>query len=113
MKASPNLNDVLLGDTLLRLVREADEEKRCKLTLPQADFLKVYASYLQNQTQASDTLVRCEQSMPAFATFLKECMADQRCRGLSFLSFLIKPTQRIAKYPLFMKVRLQSVFLVC
>lgn len=65
----------------------------------------MYTSYLLNQKVASDTMVRCEQQIPAFATFLKECMADPRCRGLSFLSFLIKPTQRIAKYPLLLKVR--------
>lgn len=108
MKAQPNLDDVCIGDTLLRLVCRRRKRKPSlvltSLLRSQADFLKVYSSYLQNQRVASETLERCERTVPAFAAFLKECMADPRCRGLSFLSFIIKPTQRISKYPLLLKV---------
>jgi len=34
---------------------------------------------------------------------LKECEAGKRCRGLSLFSFLIKPIQRICKYPLLLR----------
>lgn len=105
----PNLDKVQLGETLVRLVRIRSPPTHTHTQLlethlrTQADFLKVYASYLQNQRAASDTLERCERTVPAFATFLKECVADPICRGLTFLSFIIKPTQRISKYPLLLK----------
>jgi len=39
----------------------------------------------------------------AFMNFVREKEQDPMCRRLTFFSFLIKPIQRICKYPLFLK----------
>lgn len=41
---------------------------------------------------------------PEFVSFLESCDQNPRCRNLPLFSFLIKPVQRICKYPLLLKV---------
>jgi len=43
------------------------------------------------------------QKKPVFANFLEECFVDPRSRNLTLFGFLIKPVQRICKYPLLIK----------
>lgn len=78
---------LLLGDIFLRL----------------SDCFKMYTNYCTNQPIAMGVLDRCQKKYPIFDKFLKDCMEDGACRGLSLLSFLIKPVQRICKYPLLLR----------
>ena len=39
----------------------------------------------------------------AFEAFTQEKMLEEECRGLTLFSFLIKPIQRICKYPLLLR----------
>ena len=38
-----------------------------------------------------------------FAAFMKTCEGDKVCKGLMFGSWLIKPVQRLCKYPLLLR----------
>eukprot|EP01096_Ripella_sp_DP13-Kostka_P000665 TRINITY_DN10745_c1_g1_i2.p1 TRINITY_DN10745_c1_g1~~TRINITY_DN10745_c1_g1_i2.p1 ORF type:complete len:780 (+),score=342.50 TRINITY_DN10745_c1_g1_i2:161-2500(+) len=78
---------LLLGDIFLRL----------------SDCFKMYTNYCTNQPIAMGVLDRCQKKYPVFDKLLKDCMEDGSCRGLSLLSFLIKPVQRICKYPLLLR----------
>ena len=40
-----------------------------------------------------------------FRKFLEDCSRQPQCRNLDLPGFLIKPVQRICKYPLLIKVR--------
>ncbi len=42
-----------------------------------------------------------------FSDTLKDALSDPRCRNLNLQAFLIKPLQRLTKYPLLIRVRLR------
>jgi len=44
----------------------------------------------------------------SFANFMKNCEANPLCKGLTLPSYLIKPIQRITKYPLLLKELLDN-----
>jgi len=61
-------------------------------------YFKMYTTYCSNHPQS---LIKIEKlkSNPAFVNTLQKSETDQRVKG-SLLSYLIKPIQRICKYPL-------------
>eukprot|EP01116_Phalansterium_solitarium_P018035 TRINITY_DN4618_c0_g1_i3.p1 TRINITY_DN4618_c0_g1~~TRINITY_DN4618_c0_g1_i3.p1 ORF type:complete len:844 (-),score=156.06 TRINITY_DN4618_c0_g1_i3:1430-3961(-) len=71
----------------------------CKLA-PQ---LRRYSSYCANQQQCMSTLNRLKRHNHEFLVFIKRALNQPTCKNLSLESFLIKPVQRICKYPLFFK----------
>src|SRR3990167_7616875 len=62
----------------------------------------MYTDFCANQPKLTTALDRLQKN-PAFAAFLAQCMTNEECRGLTLFSFLIKPIQRICKYPLLLK----------
>ena len=64
--------------------------------------MKMYTDFCANQPKLTTALDRLQKN-PAFAAFLAQCMTNEECRGLTLFSFLIKPIQRICKYPLLLK----------
>lgn len=65
--------------------------------------LKTYSLYCNNHQRALDTVEECQQKNPEFAAFLEQQLANPACKGLSFTSYLIKPIQRVCKYPLLLR----------
>ena len=49
------------------------------------------------------TLLQQKSSDPTFREFEQKCKADSRTGGLPLSSFLLKPMQRVTKYPLLIK----------
>lgn len=72
-------------------------------------FFKLYALYCRNYETALSTLGNCKKSSPGLMDFLAMQSQDPRCRGMQLESYLIKPVQRLTKYPLFWKDLLKSV----
>eukprot|EP01128_Nolandella_sp_AFSM9_P006796 TRINITY_DN3571_c1_g1_i1.p1 TRINITY_DN3571_c1_g1~~TRINITY_DN3571_c1_g1_i1.p1 ORF type:complete len:444 (+),score=119.87 TRINITY_DN3571_c1_g1_i1:133-1464(+) len=69
-----------------------------------SDHLKVYTEYCANQPNALAMLSELESNNSDFAAFVKSLMdSDEVVRGLSLLSFIIKPVQRLCKYPLLLR----------
>lgn len=64
----------------------------------------VYNTYCTNHSQSLLKLHSLLQSNRNFKNFLEETCKLPVCRGLALNSFLIKPVQRICKYPLLLKV---------
>jgi hypothetical protein len=63
---------------------------------------KVFCANQQNSLAAVD---QHSKKNPQFKKNLDVCHSDPRCRGLFLQSFLIKPIQRVCKYPLLLRVR--------
>lgn len=63
---------------------------------------EMYKVYCANQDISLATYEKVAKK-PAFQRYLKVCHTDRRCRGLPLPSFLIKPVQRICKYPLLLR----------
>lgn len=65
-----------------------------------------YVRFCSCQLTAAMTLQKLTETNPAFCEVTKKCQSDHRTKGLPLSSFLIKPMQRITKYPLLVqKVR--------
>ncbi|KAL6072247.1 guanine nucleotide exchange factor 9 [Balamuthia mandrillaris] len=71
--------------------------------LDNADYLKLYSSYTINQPEAFAMITEKKKSHPTFATFVEEMQKHPVSHNLDFKSFLIKPVQRICKYPLLLR----------
>eukprot|EP01124_Arcella_intermedia_P018650 TRINITY_DN2574_c0_g1_i2.p1 TRINITY_DN2574_c0_g1~~TRINITY_DN2574_c0_g1_i2.p1 ORF type:complete len:837 (-),score=193.64 TRINITY_DN2574_c0_g1_i2:1416-3926(-) len=63
-------------------------------------YLKMYSTYCSNYKSSVDHCTACSRSNPAFSQFLKDTHSNPKCRGLSLNDYLIKPVQRLCKYPL-------------
>jgi hypothetical protein len=64
-------------------------------------FLRAYASYCGTYTAAVACVAALSETKPKLAKFLGKARQVPQCRGLDLASFLIKPPQRLCKYPLF------------
>jgi hypothetical protein len=71
-----------------------------KVFLDMAHYFKMYTVYCANQPTALAAIDAAKARNPAFDSFLQDCMQMPLCRGLTLFSYLIKPVQRICKYPL-------------
>jgi len=103
----PTVNKALLQD--LEVVAQAEGDNR-QLKVAEAfqnvaDFMKIYADFCSNQPVSSATVQKLLNSSQ-FEAFLAE-KADvsvmKESRNLDLNAFLIKPVQRICKYPLFLR----------
>lgn len=82
---------------------EEEEDKSSTMTFGAAfkkitPFLKVYTVYINNYSQASDTLRECSQTNTNFDKYLIQCKSKPKCKGYHLSSYLIQPIQRIPRY---------------
>lgn len=68
-----------------------------------ADYFKMYKVYCANQGTSLSTVETMSKKNAQFKKILDVCHSDARCRGLFLQSFLIKPIQRVCKYPLLIR----------
>lgn len=81
-----------------------DETKAvAELFLSLSDYFKMYTQYCTIHTQALILLEQLTKTRQELVKTIQICESDPKCRGLFLSSFLIKPVQRICKYPLFFK----------
>jgi len=73
----------------------------------QMDYFPHYTEYCCNHPEAVE-LCKRKMEKDSFAKFNKECSARPECKGLNLESFLIKPVQRICKYPLLIRELIRS-----
>eukprot|EP01132_Coremiostelium_polycephalum_P009367 gene9367-11506_t len=70
-----------------------------------ADFLKSYFVYCSNQQKALATFSGLRGKNCSYLGYL---LSRRECRSLPFDSFLIKPVQRVCKYPLLLRELIKS-----
>eukprot|EP01086_Lenisia_limosa_P006836 TRINITY_DN26005_c0_g1_i1.p1 TRINITY_DN26005_c0_g1~~TRINITY_DN26005_c0_g1_i1.p1 ORF type:complete len:304 (+),score=45.25 TRINITY_DN26005_c0_g1_i1:33-914(+) len=73
-----------------------------------ADLFKMYTEYCANHTSADPLARNLPKSHPDTANFLQYCRIQPRCRSLELKDFLIKPVQRVCKYPLLLRELLKA-----
>lgn len=74
--------------------------------------MKVYVRFCSCQLTAASTLQDLQENNAEFRDVSRKCQSDPRTKGLPLSSFLIKPMQRITKYPLLIKKVKQQNFLL-
>ncbi|KAJ3219754.1 cytochrome c oxidase subunit 1 [Dinochytrium kinnereticum] len=67
-----------------------------------AQYLKMYTIYCGNQPEAL-AFLKAQKGNSELNLFLQYCFLRPDCRGLDIGGFLLKPVQRICKYPLLLK----------
>ncbi|KAH6583550.1 hypothetical protein BASA61_007950 [Batrachochytrium salamandrivorans] len=67
-----------------------------------SDYLKMYTMYCSNHPYALIKLQSVRQNK-SVAKFLDQCAQHPDCRNLNLANFLLKPVQRVCKYPLFLR----------
>ncbi|KAG0170397.1 Rho guanine nucleotide exchange factor 4 [Apophysomyces sp. BC1015] len=86
-----------------------DLERRQAIQYPISSF-NVYSAYFVNFELANDVITRCLASKTdLFGVYLRNRTAWPVCRQLTLQSFLLKPIQRLMKYPLFFKNLLECL----
>ena len=60
---------------------------------------QVYSRFCSRQLTAAKLIQRKTEENGYFTDMAKKCAQDERCKGLPLSSFLLKPTQRVTKYP--------------
>eukprot|EP01102_Stenamoeba_stenopodia_P010323 TRINITY_DN309_c0_g1_i4.p1 TRINITY_DN309_c0_g1~~TRINITY_DN309_c0_g1_i4.p1 ORF type:complete len:717 (-),score=274.45 TRINITY_DN309_c0_g1_i4:159-2309(-) len=62
-----------------------------------------YNTYCAKYQESIDTVVELRKTRDRFDTFLRYCSCKPECKAMELTAFLIKPVQRICKYPLLLK----------
>ncbi|KAL6073546.1 Guanine nucleotide exchange factor for Cdc42p [Balamuthia mandrillaris] len=70
--------------------------------LAMADYLKMYTLYCSNHTEGNELIQRLSSKNEDYQEFEKSTLQDPEVKLQTLGSFLIKPTQRICRYPLFL-----------
>ena len=70
----------------------------------QSEFMNIYGAYLKEFKIAVKVLAKCEQNSPQFCEQLSMCQHSFFCEGLSLVSYLLTPVQRLPRYELLLKV---------
>uniref|UniRef100_A0A3Q2DYP7 Intersectin 2b n=1 Tax=Cyprinodon variegatus TaxID=28743 RepID=A0A3Q2DYP7_CYPVA len=65
--------------------------------------MQPYISFCSCQFNGAALLQTRTDNEPDFKAFLKKIATDYRCKGMPLSSFLLKPMQRITRYPLHIK----------
>ena len=65
--------------------------------------MPLYAIFCVNQSRTMRLLELHKEQNSPFAQFVEEMISDQELSGLPLLSYVIKPVQRLCKYPLLLR----------
>uniref|UniRef100_A0A3Q3DXI3 Intersectin 2a n=1 Tax=Hippocampus comes TaxID=109280 RepID=A0A3Q3DXI3_HIPCM len=65
--------------------------------------MQPYVRFCSCQLNAAALLQSKTNNQPEFKNFLKKIATNYRCKGMPLSSFLLKPMQRITRYPLLIK----------
>jgi RhoGEF domain len=85
--SAADANQVSVGDAMLRI----------------GQFLKAYTTYCSNQERAVELLLAMNAKSERLAEVLDYCKGTAEARNLDLPSYLIKPVQRVCKYPLLLR----------
>lgn len=67
-----------------------------------------YITFCSNQLEGAALLQRLTETSSAFKDVVKKCQSHPATMGMPLSSFLIKPMQRITKYPLLISKILEN-----
>ncbi|KAJ1459754.1 Dbl homology domain-containing protein, partial [Pelagophyceae sp. CCMP2097] len=107
-QAERRRKDLLLGGKVEKAAQQMAAEYAA-IFATMVPFLRAYASYCVTYPSAIELVRTLADSRPKLQKFLELVKHVPQCRGLDLASFLIKPPQRLCKYPLFFNDLLKSL----
>jgi len=98
-----SLNIQFLKDLEKRIRSPPPECERVgDIFLVMMEYFKMYTAYCSNQSAAMELLNEVSRNSKV-AAFLKAAQMDPLCKGLDLSAYIIKPVQRVCKYPLLLR----------
>ncbi|XP_065160133.1 intersectin-1 isoform X4 [Atheta coriaria] len=91
-------NQIFLEDLLEKL--EFDDDMIGDVILKNLPNMVPYVHFCKKQLDSASYLQKLYEDSTPFRDILRKCQADPALKGLPLSSFLLKPMQRITKYPL-------------
>jgi len=85
------------------LVAPGGRDRVAGVFLELSQFLKMYSVFISNADIANQTMVRLLRDNRDFITFCQYSAARPEAKGRRLNDFLIKPMQRVTKYPLLLR----------
>lgn len=70
--------------------------------------MTAYITFCKKQLDSAALLQNLTENSTAFRELVKRCQRNVATKGMPLSSFLIKPMQRITRYPLFISKILES-----
>jgi len=100
------VNEELLGLLNKRFEENPVVEEVGDIFIAVAEYFKMYKVYCKNQPYAMIEYqrIKAEGKNKKLKLFEEECFRKPECRLMDLQSFLLKPVQRICKYPLLIRV---------
>ncbi len=96
-----NLNAQLLES--LEMMQVPSLESVCDVFLKVIPFFKMYSSFVDSFEGTNALVAKLKRTKPKMRKVLEKCLENEAARGLELESYLIKPVQRLLKYPLFFR----------
>uniref|UniRef100_A0A6B2KZN1 DH domain-containing protein n=1 Tax=Arcella intermedia TaxID=1963864 RepID=A0A6B2KZN1_9EUKA len=96
-------NSMLLDSLQSRISKWGNQQIVGDIFLYMGDCFKIYTDYINNFPHAQQTLQNVTRDNPKFKKWLEKTCAQDFCSGLSLLSFLIMPVQRMPRYSLLLR----------
>ena len=96
-----NVNVELLAS--LQKVDSPTLDTVCDAFLEIIPYFKMYSTFVDSFEKTCAQIAKLRRTKPKFRKFLERCLEDPQTRGLDLESFMIKPVQRLLKYPLFFR----------
>ncbi|XP_061463514.1 intersectin-2 isoform X3 [Rhineura floridana] len=112
-----NWKELIISNTkllkALRLRKKSGGEKMPvqmigDILAPELSQMQAYIQFCSCQLNGAALLQQKTDEEPEFKEFLKKLASDPRCKGMPLSSFLLKPMQRITRYPLLIKSILEN-----
>jgi hypothetical protein len=103
---------IMVNEQILEAIDKPDGSGKAKIGatfVALGDFLKMYNAYCASQASALDVVVKLQKDRGDFDSFLRYTELRPECRGLNLGAFLVKPMQRVCKYPLLFRELLKHM----
>ena len=111
LKMSTNGIIQTIGDILVDYVRHFRRKLRpfdTEFILQQFPHMSPYIRFCSRQLNAAALIQQRHENVPEFRELLKRCQMHPKVKGMPLTSYLLKPMQRITKYPLLIKKILEG-----
>jgi PAS domain S-box-containing protein len=95
-------NNRLLAELEAALADDVEQRRVGRVLLGYLDHFRLYVAWCENQPISMASLELIEQH-PSIAAYLDSVHSRAECHGLTLRSFLIKPLQRLCRYPLMIR----------
>lgn len=103
------LHTAILAELEIALAKPAEQQNVGEVFIKKVDYLKLYTHYCSIQEAGTALLKKLMHDNKKLSRALEDARHRPECNKLDLPSYLIKPVQRICKYPLLLREILKNL----